>query len=263
MLKELLIVFIACLLLCAIGFKNFVWFMSIGYGLAIAGGAIVIAIRYLPQMSFVTWLICLVFVFYGLRLAIFLYQREAKNTNYQKTISQVVSKKKLPIYAMIGMWVFVALMYTFQLSPLLDRLYNGSSDTVVPTIGALISLCGALIEAFADAQKSRAKAINPHKVAMTGLYKLTRCPNYWGELTMWLGVFIGGLSTYKGALQWILAILALVEIIIVMFDGAKRLEKRQWDKNKDDPEFLDYIKKTPLILPFIPLYTLNKKEDMQ
>ena len=33
-----------CAVCCAIGFKKFVWFLSIGYGFAIAGGAITILV---------------------------------------------------------------------------------------------------------------------------------------------------------------------------------------------------------------------------
>jgi len=77
---------------------------------------------------------------------------------------------------------------------------------------------------------------------------------------MWLGVFVGGLTTYKNAGQWILAILALVMITFIMFDGAKRLEERQLKRNGDDPEFIEYCNKTPIILPFLPIYHLGKKD---
>ena len=40
----LLIVLAVCLLLCAVGFYKFVYFLSIGYGFAVAGGGIAIFI---------------------------------------------------------------------------------------------------------------------------------------------------------------------------------------------------------------------------
>ena len=45
-----------------------------------------------------------------------------------------------------------------------------------------------------------------------------------------------------------------------MFDGAKRLEKRQNKRYGGDPEYDAYASKTPIILPLVPIYHLAKKE---
>jgi hypothetical protein len=42
-----------------------------------------------------------------------------------------------------------------------------------------------------------------------------------------------------------------------MFNGAQRLERRQKARLGDDPAYLEYASKTPIILPLIPLYTLD------
>ncbi len=40
--------------------------------------------------------------------------------------------------------------------------------------------------------------------------------------------------------------------------GARRLELRQ-DKNYGaDPEYQEYVRKVPIIIPFIPLYSVKK-----
>lgn len=75
---------------------------------------------------------------------------------------------------------------------------------------------------------------------------------------MWLGVFLGGFTAYKGIGQWITAILAFVCICIVMLDGARRLEKRQYERCGNDPIFQKYCDTTPIIVPGIPIYHLNK-----
>ena len=47
-------------------------------------------------------------------------------------------------------------------------------------------------------------------------------------------------------------------IIWVMFSGARRLEIRQ-DKNYgNDPEYQKYVCTVPIILPFVPLYSVKK-----
>ena len=43
-----------------------------------------------------------------------------------------------------------------------------------------------------------------------------------------------------------------------MFSGARRLELRQAENYGNDPEFQAYIKKTPIIIPFVPIYSVAK-----
>ena len=43
-----------------------------------------------------------------------------------------------------------------------------------------------------------------------------------------------------------------------MFSGARRLELRQEETYGSDPEFKAYIKKTPLIIPLVPIYSVAK-----
>ena len=49
-----------------------------------------------------------------------------------------------------------------------------------------------------------------------------------------------------------------IGIIFVMFSGARRLEIRQ-DKNYgNDPEYQKYVTTVPILVPFIPLYSVKK-----
>ena len=43
-----------------------------------------------------------------------------------------------------------------------------------------------------------------------------------------------------------------------MFSGARRLELRQTEVYGSIPEFQAYIKRTPLILPFVPIYSVAR-----
>jgi steroid 5-alpha reductase family enzyme len=117
---------------------------------------------------------------------------------------------------------------------------------------------GLVLETAADLQKSAAKKVNPKRFVDTGLYKLVRCPNYLGEMTFWTGVFLTGIGSNTGAGQWIAALLGYIGIIYVMFGGARRLEMRQNRTYGNDPEYQAYVKKTPIMIPFIPLYSVEK-----
>lgn len=117
---------------------------------------------------------------------------------------------------------------------------------------------GIVLEAIADLQKNKAKKKNPNRFVDTGLYKIVRCPNYLGEVIMWTGVFIAGCTALNGIWQWIISVIGYIGIIYVMFSGARRLEIRQ-DKNYiEDKEYKIYKKKTPILIPLIPLYSVKK-----
>ena len=86
-----------------------------------------------------------------------------------------------------------------------------------------------------------------------------RCPNYFGEILFWTGVFVSGITAYTGAFQWITAVLGYVCIVYIMVDGAKRMEKGHISRYGSKPEYQAYAQKTPILFPFIPLYHLNKQ----
>ena len=163
------------------------------------------------------------------------------------------------MFVKLAIWVSVAVLYTAQVSPLFYRLYNGTATGALPFIGAAVSLFGLVLEAVADRQKSAQKAVNPNMVATQGLYRLVRCPNYLGEIVFWTGVFVGALDALTGAGQWILAVFAYLCIVMVMVNGAQRLEKRQHARYGADPAYRRYAGTTPILFPFIPLYHLCKE----
>ena len=97
-------------------------------------------------------------------------------------------------------------------------------------------------------------------VATKGLYKMCRCPNYLGEIIFWTGVFVSGIPCYAGVGQWIMAIFAYIAIVFIMFNGAQRLEKRQMARYGANDEYNTYANKTPIIIPLLPIYHLNKTD---
>ena len=259
------IILAVCAVLCAVGFYKFVYFLSIGYGFAVAGGGITILILAMVNgwSEGVLWLAILqavLFLAYGIRLSGFLLVREIKNVAYRKTLKEATGDdKKMPIFVLATIWVFVSILYMAQVSPMLFRYMNGAKDIIVPLIGAAVSVFGLILESVADNQKSAQKKENPDMVATKGLYKIVRCPNYLGEIIFWTGVFISGVTAYTGVGQWIMAIVAYICIVFIMFNGAQRLEKRQMARYGNDEVYNTYANKTPIIIPLLPIYHLNKK----
>jgi steroid 5-alpha reductase family enzyme len=69
---------------------------------------------------------------------------------------------------------------------------------------------------------------------------------------------ISGIGAVETLAQWIVVLIGYIGIIFVMFSGARRLEIRQ-DKNYGaDPEYQKYVTTVPILLPFIPLYSVKK-----
>ena len=260
-LELLWIVLLVCAIACAVGFYKYVYFLSIGYGFAIAAGAVTTAIIFTGRMDWIAALQMVLFIAYGARLSGFLLVREFKSASFNKAMKSVMKPEKpLPIFVSVSIWVCVAILYTMQVSPMFYRLYNNAGDVVLPLIGAAISVAGLVLESVADKQKSEQKKANPDMVATQGLYKLCRCPNYLGEIIFWTGVLVGAFTALTGAAQWIIAIMAWMLIVLIMCNGAQRLEKRQMGRYGKDKAYNDYANSTPIIFPFIPLYHLNKQD---
>jgi len=255
---------IVCAVLCAVGFYKFVYFLSIGYGFAVAGGGIAVFIMALVVGTEAPLWVLLVqaalFLAYGIRLSGFLLVREIKNAAYRKTLKEATgNEKKMPFFVLFTIWVCVAILYTAQVSPMLFRVTNNTTGVILPVIGFVVSVFGLILESIADNQKSAQKKENPDMVATKGLYKMCRCPNYLGEIIFWTGVFVSGMNTYSTVGQWITAIIAYICIVFIMFNGAQRLEKRQMARYGDNKEYNDYANKTPIIIPLLPIYHLNKQ----
>ena len=163
----------------------------------------------------------------------------------------------VPFGVKIAIWVTCALLYATQVSAVFYRLHNGSGTNVWTWIGSAVMLFGVTFESIADIQKNAAKKINPKRFVDTGLYRIVRCPNYLGEMTFWTGVLLSGIGAVSGW-QWAVVAIGYIGIIFVMFSGARRLEIRQ-DKNYgNDPEYQKYVTTVPILLPFIPLYSVKK-----
>ena len=259
------IFFALSLLVCLCGFKKYVYFMSIGYGFSVAmiGAAMIVMsiIGLYPAVSVAHYIQFALFIIYGFRLSGFLLIREIKNAAYRKTLAEATGdESKMPIFVKAAMWLTMGVLYTAQTSGVAFRLFNGVDATVCQWVGIGISAFGILLEAIADQQKSKQKAERPDMVATKQLYKIVRCPNYFGEILFWTGVTVSALDCLQGVGQWITVIIAYILIVFIMFNGAQRLEKRQMARYGDNAEYKAYADKTPIIIPLLPIYHLNKQK---
>ncbi len=254
-----LAMFVVALVFSSIGFKKYVWFISIGYGFSVAAIGVALLITGREQLTAGTACACVLFILYGLRLGGYLAFRELRSSSYNsKMKTEIKSGDDMSVVAKCAIWMSAALLYACETSPVIFRLANGSGTDALLIIGMIISAVGLIVETTADLQKNAAKKVNPKRFVDTGLFRIVRCPNYFGEMLFWTGVFVGGITIYAGPLQWIVALLGYVGIIYVMFGGARRLEIRQNKSYGNDPEYRRYVKTTPIMIPLVPLYSVEK-----
>lgn len=255
---ELLWLFIAAMLISSIGFKNYVWFISLGYGFSIAGEGLLMLFLFGEQLTVGTVICSVLFIVYGCRLGGYLAYREFGNNSYKKNMKgEIKDGNTVPFGVKVAIWVTCALLYVTQVSAVMYRLQNECEDDAFVYIGACVMVLGLVLESLADIQKNNAKKINPKRFVDTGLYKFVRCPNYLGEMIFWTGVLIAGIGAVSGW-QWIIVAIGYIGIIFVMFSGARRLEIRQNKNYGNDPEYQNYVKTVPIMVPFIPLYSVEK-----
>ena len=263
-MSYLLILLAVSLAVSALGWIYFIYFFSIGYGFGVSALAIAMAVMFKDVLTVPTAMLCAVMFIFGCRLGLYLLTREKRSTEYRKILYGPDAAKKKPLFVVITVWIFCALLYVGQVSPVAFYLANKAEgapvNDILPWIGAVLMAVGVALEAVADAQKKAAKKINSKRFVDTGLYRLVRCPNYLGELVIWTGSFIVCFGACCSVWQGIIAAIGYIGIVYVMFSGARRLEVRQAVTYGKDPEFQAYIKKTPILLPFVPLYSVAKYE---
>jgi steroid 5-alpha reductase family enzyme len=113
--------------------------------------------------------------------------------------------------------------------------------------GLLVFLAGFLFEAIGDYQLAvfRKNPENSGKIITTGLWKLTRHPNYFGEALLWWGFWLLALPQLDG-IYTVVSPLAITWLLRYV-SGVPMLEK----KYEGRPDWEAYKAKTPVFVPFM------------
>ena len=125
---------------------------------------------------------------------------------------------------------------------------QGSDLTWLDAMGIAVWLMGFAFEAIGDLQLAQFKKDprNRGRIITSGLWKYTRHPNYFGEVTLWWGIWLiacsipGGWKTVFGP--------ATITLLILFVSGIPLLEKK-YDGNI---EFKEYRRRTSAFFPLPP-----------
>ncbi len=127
--------------------------------------------------------------------------------------------------------------------------------------GALVWLGGIVIETLADAQKSRFKAnpANKGRFIDVGLWRWSRHPNYFGEITLWTGMLIMAMPVLSGW-SWLVVISPVfVALLLTKVSGINLQDKQGKQRWGDDPAYQRYRANTPALIPRPPKEASSSK----
>ena len=184
-----------------------------------------------------------------LRLGIFLYKRIVKAG---EDIRFRDIKKSLPKFLMTwtlsALWVFLTTVNAITLIALNPLEPIG----IFFIIGALLWLLGFGFEVIADRQKKyfSEQPKNEGRFITQGLWSVSRHPNYFGEIILWAGIAIISLPFLSGWQYVTLVSPVFVFLLLTRISGLPFLEDKAEKKWGEDKDYIEYKKRTPILVPF-------------
>lgn len=198
-------------------------------------------------------LTALVLIWAG-RLGTFLFQRILKAGKDER-----FDEIKPSFLRFLNAWTLQGLWVTFTLSAALGAITSTEKQNlgIFALIGTLIWLLGFGLEAAADAQKSRfrARPENKGQFINTGLWRWSRHPNYFGEITLWAGIALIALPALSGWQYVGLISPVFVALLITKVSGVPMLEQRADEKWGGQEDYETYKENTPVLIPKPPRRT--------
>jgi steroid 5-alpha reductase family enzyme len=193
----------------------------------------------------------LLVIIWGLRLASHIYNRNRRRKDDPR-YEELTRKWRGNFWVRAYFSIFLlqgALIWVISLP--LAMLAGAALDTwnwgSIADAGFALWLIGFTIEVIADWQLSAyLRLTNRPKVMSAGLWRYSRHPNYFGELTVWWGIGLIGLSVPYG---WIGLLGPLtLSLLIIFVSGIPPIERRR----QKDPEYRAYQKITSPLIPLPP-----------
>lgn len=185
------------------------------------------------------------------RLGTFLFRRVRRDGRDGRFDSIKVDPLRFMMtWTLQGLWVFLTVACALAIITGRDREEFG----VLAVIGAVVWVIGFTIEVVADQQKSAFKqdAANDGRFISTGLWAWSRHPNYFGEITLWLGIAIMAVPVLSGW-RWVTLVSPIfVVVLLTRISGVPMLERRGKKRWGDDPAYQAYVSDTSVLIPRPP-----------
>ena len=194
-------------------------------------------------------IVSLLVVIWSLRLTSFLYfriHRTGKDGRFDQLKATAI--RFLVPWTIQGLWVFLTMIAVIVIN---SQAGSAPELGIWDGVGLSVWIVGFGIEAIADRQKTvfNTDSNNDGKWIDSGLWAYSRHPNYLGEILLWTGIAIFGVSCFAGLerVAWISPI--FIYLLLTKISGIPILDKRALEKWGDDPEYQKYRDDTPALLP--------------
>ena len=189
-------------------------------------------------------------ILWAIRLGSFLFMRIHKDKKDGRFDSIKTSFSQFFMtWTLQGMWVFICS------SAALIAIANpaGVPINIVFIMGLALFILGFVIEIIADNQKSAFRSIPENKDVFIneGLWARSRHPNYFGEITLWTGITVMGISTFEGMNYLALFSPIFSYLLLNYVSGVRMLEYRGHKKWGHLDAYKVYKESTPKLIPKI------------
>ena len=186
---------------------------------------------------------------WAVRLGSFLFIR-VKKAGQDRRFTQIKTKffRFLLTWTLGGTWVFITM--AAGLAAMTSQSQSPVDGFLV--VGATLWVIGFGIEVVADQQKTafRKDPANAEKFISSGLWSISRHPNYLGEIILWIGIAVIALPVLAGW-QWVTLVSPVfVSFLLLKVSGVPMLENNAESRWGNDPEFRQYKAKTPTLIPY-------------
>lgn len=187
---------------------------------------------------------------WALRLGSFLFLRVLKSGEDKRFHKVKHEPARFWIWwTLQGIWVFVTLLPTLVLN--LKQIYKpvGWRDYV----GWSIWFAGFAIEVIADHQKTsfRANPDNSGRFITSGLWSISRHPNYFGEIVMWCGLWLSSSSVMSGFELLTLLCPMFDALLLVKLSGIPILERMADQRWGAESAYQAYKASTSVLIPWL------------
>lgn len=153
------------------------------------------------------------------------------------------------VYALRSIYLAQAVALWFISLPVQVVMFEQSAPGALMWVGTAVWLVGFLFETVGDAQLNRFRAdpANRGKVMDRGLWRYTRHPNYFGDATMWWGIFL------IAAQQWV-GVLTILSPLLMTWTLTRKTGKPLLEKGMAErrPGYADYVARTSGFFPLPP-----------
>lgn len=216
--------------------------------LSIIGFALYQKKQILGIIDFDSMLIGILISVWTLRLGMFLFYRVFKVGEDDRFEAVKTSASRFFIWFTVsGLWVSLTSIAAINI--LTTKIDHNNYYFVY--LGALVWLFGFLFEVISDYQKMKFKNIpdNKNKFIDTGLWSLSRHPNYFGEIILWIGIFIITLPSISGTDYITIISPIFVYFLLNKISGINLLEIKAQKRWGDLESYKAYRSKTPQLIP--------------